>query len=475
MVEGCVRGLVGLALAGCLCAWSAGARAAAGDIPDPVYNNLRYTDDFSHPDPNKKPDAWDKIKFIPIGDGALGPTFLTLGGEWRERFESYVNPNLGIPSFGVKPPARNAYLLQRLQFDADLHITNYFRLFAQLGDYRRIGERGVSSTTDIDPVDIMQAFVDFKPPTPFGDAPTFRFGREELLFGFQRLIAVREGPNVRRAFDGFRFTDQMGAASIDLIAVHPVNDYGGSAFDDATNFQQTLSGAYATLPIGSALKTDLYWLDYENEAATYRSVKGVEKRQTTGARLFGDLGGFNWNFEAAAQTGTFGNQDIRAYMLAGIVGYTFQGVSGRPTIELQADDFSGDNRNSSTIGTFNAMYPRLPYFAELALFVPSNLKDVRPVFSFEPLKDVQATFGWDLFWRASTTDGLYGSGLVEYTNTYKATSSWVGTELTTDVRWRIDQHWQVGAVIADFLAGPAVEQALGKNVKFFMAYSQYKF
>ena len=71
------------------------------------------------------------------------------------------------------------------------------------------------------------------------------------------------------------------------------------------------------------------------------------------------------------------------------------------------------------------------------------------------------TFGWDLFWRSSTTDGLYGSGLVEYakTNSPKVTSSWVGTEWTADVRWRIDQHWQVGAVFADFIAGPAVTQA----------------
>jgi len=476
MVVSCARGLLALAVAGCLSEWPAGAWAAAGDIPDPVYNNLRYTDDFSHPDPNKKSDPWDKFKFIPIGDGSLGPTFLTLGGEWRERFESYVNPNLGIPSRGVPPPAHNAYLLQRLQLDADLHITNYFRVFVQLGDYRRLGERGLSSTTDIDPLDLMQAFVDFKPPTPLGDAPTFRFGREELLFGYQRLIAVREGPNVRRDFDGFRFSDEMNGASIDLFYVHPINDLPGPVFNDNTNFTQTLSGAYATLPIGPVLKSDFYWLDYTNDDATYRKViHGVEERQTTGARLFGELNGFEWNLEAAGQTGTIDNHDIRAYMFAGIVGYTFQGLAGTPKIELQADDFSGDNSHSSTIGTFNAMYPRLPYFAELALFVPSNLKDVRPVFVFDPVNNVQVTLGWDSLWRASTTDGLYGSGLVEYAKTSTATSSWVGTEWSADARWRIDQHWQVGTVFADFVAGPAVTEAMGKNVKFVMAYSQYKF
>jgi hypothetical protein len=471
MAARCVRRLAGMAVAGCLSAACGGAWAESAELPDPVYHNLRYLDDFSHPAaPNKKPDLWDKFKFIPIGDGRFGPTFLTLGGEWRERFESYVNPN-----FGIKAPARDGYLLQRLLVNADLHATNYFRVFLQLGDMRRLGVRGVTSTTDIDPLDLMQAFVDFTPPTPFGDAPTFRFGREELLFGYQRLIAVREGPNVRRAFDGFRFSDQMDGASIDLVAAHPVTDNSGAGFDDATNFNQTLTGAYATLPIGSVLKTDLYWLDYENDAAKYRGLSGVEERRTIGSRMFGDLDGFEWNLEAMGQTGTFRNQEIRAYMLAGIVSYTFRDLPWTPKIEVEANDASGDNSHSSTIGTFNPMYPRLPYFAETALLVPANVKDVRPVFSFDPVKDVQAVFGWDTLWRASTTDGLYGSGMVEYANTSKATGSRVGTELSADVRWRIDQHLQVGAIAAEFLAGPAVEQALGKNVTYLVAYMKYKF
>ncbi len=471
MAPRCVRTLVGMTAAGVLSAWSNGVWAESSELPDPVYHNLRYLDDFCHPAaPNNKPDLWDAFKCVPIGDGRFGPTFLTLGGELRERFESYVNPN-----FGIKAPARNAYLLQRLLVNADLHITSYFRTFVQLGDMRRLGERGVTSTTDIDPVDLMQAFVDFTPPTPFGDDPTFRFGREELLFGFQRLIAVREGPNVRRAFDGFRFSDQMDGASIDLIAVHPVTDYSGAAFDDATNYNQTLIGAYATLPIGSVLKTDLYWLNYENEAAKYRGISGVEERHTIGSRVFGDLEGFDWNLEAMGQTGTFRDQDIRAYMLAGIVGYTFRDLPWTPRIAVEANDASGDNSHSSTIGTFNAMYPRLPYFAETPLLVPANVKDVRPVFSVEPVKDVQAVFGWDTLWRASTTDGLYGSGMSEFANTSKATGSRVGTELSVDARWRIDQHLQVGAIAAELYAGPALQEALGKNMTYLVAYAKYRF
>ena len=98
----------------------------------------------------------------------------------------------------------------------DLHVTDWFRAFVELGDDRIFGRRGNTSTTDVDRWDLMQRFVDLRLPSPFGDAPTVRYGREELLFGYQRLVAVREGPNVRRDFDGLRIHDQIGEASLDF-------------------------------------------------------------------------------------------------------------------------------------------------------------------------------------------------------------------------------------------------------------------
>ena len=71
-------------------------------------------------------------------------------------------------------------------------------------------------------------------------------------------------------------------------------------------------------------------------------------------------------------------------------------------------------RGAATIGTYNGLYPRLPYFAETAMLVPSNLYDVRPVVDFRPLADVVVVAGWDTLWRTSTRDALYGSGMVPY-------------------------------------------------------------
>ncbi len=460
---------VALSFAGLL----AQTEMACGAVPeftDPPYHSLRYNDDFTYlADPAKASDPWDQFKYIPIGEGPYGPSYVSLGGEVRERFESYLNPN-----FGLHAPPSNAYLLHRLLLDADVHVTDHLRAFFQLGEMERLGDRGVTSTTDIDHLDLMQAFVDLRPPGPIGDAPVVRVGREELLFGFQRLVSVREGPNVRRDFDGLRFNDRIDGATIDLIAVRPVSDNTG-VFDDHTNMKQSLSGAYLTIPVGPVLKTDIYWLDYENETAKYRGLSGVEKRQTFGIRLFGRAAGFDWNGEAALQTGSFRNHGISAGMLAAIAGYTFRSLPWQPRIGLESNFASGDQSHGSTIGTFNAMYPRLPYFAETSLLVPANIYDVQPVLSFSPEPSILATFGWDTLWRASTSDGLYGSGMVQYANTNKVGGTRVGTELFADIRWRVDQHLLMGAIAAEFMAGPAVQEALGKSVTFFVLFATYRF
>ncbi len=464
------RVLAGLLVVAFVLPLAGGARGASPEPGDPVFHSLRYNDDFTYlADPSKMTSPWDQFKYISLGDGQYGASYLSLGGELRERFESYLNPN-----FGIKAPPSSAYLLHRLLLDGDLHLTDYVRIFLQLGNMERLGNRGTPSTTDINQFDVMQGFIDLRPPSPLGDAPVVRIGREELLFGFQRLIAVREGPNVRRDFDGFRVHDDIAGASIDLLAVRPVSDAEG-VFDDHTNMDQYLWGAYLTIPLGSFTKVDLYGLDYQNTAAKYRGVTGIEQRETWGARLFGEANGFDWNEEAAFQRGAFRNLNVRADMFASVAGYTFRGVLWEPRIGIESNFASGDSGRGSTLGTFNAMYPRMPYFAETSLLVPANVWDIRPVVSLKPTPSVLAVFGWDNLWRASTRDGLYGSGMTEYPGTAKVTGVRVGTELSADVRWRLNEHLLLGAIFAEFFSGGAVTEALGKNVTFFALFATFRF
>jgi hypothetical protein len=247
------------------------------------------------------------------------------------------------------------------------------------------------------------------------------------------------------------------------------------AFNDATNFRQALWGAYATVPILDGLSADLYWLGYENTRATFRGKVGFEQRQTFGTRVFGAMAGWDWNEEAVLQAGSFKGRDIRAWMVASIVGYTFRDILWEPRIALEGNASSGDNPRSGTIGTYNGLYPRLPYFAETSLLVPTNIYDVRPVVSFRPWPGVLVVAAWDTLWRTSTRDALYGSGLVPYPGTAKAASARVGTETSLDIRWRLDTHLTLGAIYAHLAAGPAVTAAGGGDVNYGVLFATYRF
>jgi len=452
------------------CAASSSVKAESPEAPVPPFHNLRYEDDFAPKGTQPPDDLWAPFKYIPIAESQYGPVHLTVGGEIRERYETYHNINFGFNG----APAHNGYDLERLKLDADLHMTDWVRGFVQLGDMRIFGERGVPSTTDESHLNFTQDFIDVKLPSPFGDDPVVRYGREEMFFGYQRLIAVREGPNVRRDFDGFRFTDKIGEATIDYIDVHPLV-VSPFSFEDSANQNQHLTGVYATIPVTGPLKADVYWLNYINLAAKFRGLTGAEDRDTIGTRLFGKYDGFDWNFEAATQTGTFRNQEVSGSLLAGVAGYTFNSSTWEPRIGFSANDASGDKAKSSTIGTFDPIYPRLPYFAETSLLVPANVKDFRPVFSFRPQDDVAVVLGYDMLRRVSETDGLYGSGLAEYKNTAKVSGSDVGTELSVDVRWSTAPGLQIGVIAAEFYSGPAIREALGKDVTFTAIYSKYLF
>jgi len=452
--------------------------AAVAESPpqfDPPFHFLSYDDNFSYLANKPDPSLWERMKYIPLGSSLFGPAWLSLGGEVRERWEGYQNINYGL---GKVAPG-SGYLLERLEFTADLHASDFLRAYAKFGDDRIFSHRGATSTTDTDRAELFERFVDITPPSLLGDNQTLRYGRQEVSLGFQRLVALREGPNVHRDFDGFRVTEHIGSTSIDFLQLQPVNN-SPYDWDDVTNRNQRLSGVYATTPVAGPLKADLYYLAYLNNVIKMRGLPGSEQAGAWGARLFGDAGGFDWNVEGTWQSGTFETgvktYDVDAHLLAALAGYTFASLPWAPRLGFSANDASGDNSaNKTTIGTFNPMYPRLPYFAETPILVPANVRDVRPIVRFTPLERVDVYVGYDMLWRASTSDALYGSGFVALPNTSKATGSRVGSEVSLDVRWQVNPFLQLGGILAQFQAGPALTSVGGKDMTYAVLFAKAKY
>ena len=248
---------------------------------------LRYEDDFSYlAEPDAPPDCWDPIKYIPLAGN--GKIYLSFGGELRERFEYYADPDFGVDGTGD-----DAYLLHRMLAHADLHAGEHLRAFVQLGSELQLGKDKPFAPVDVDRLDLQQGFAEAAGRVdPIGDL-MLRVGRQEMQYGSSRLVSVRESPNVRRSFDAVRVGASTGPARLDAFVGRPVKNER-EVFDDHANQEQAFWGGYGVLTEIAgmpALNLDLYYLGLRREDAELSEFIDTEHRHTLGARFWGEYAG----------------------------------------------------------------------------------------------------------------------------------------------------------------------------------------
>ena len=125
---------------------------------------------------------------------------------FTRRRDSRALRALSQPAWGQQPQSPDRYLLQRYLLLGDLHLGDNLRVFAELmSDWENYRVGGPRPQIDEDQLDFSQFFVDatLHPFSP-DNSLTFRMGRQWLIYGSQRLISDRYGPNVPLPFDGFR-------------------------------------------------------------------------------------------------------------------------------------------------------------------------------------------------------------------------------------------------------------------------------
>lgn len=390
---------------GCLLVFVASTSAAnAEEACELAPAKLRFEDDVACFRDAQPDNALDAVKFAPLTvDGGVR---LSLGGEVRQRYEYTHNP-----AFGGDPQDENGAWLQRYTLHGDLHLGSHVRVFGQLLSALETGRAAGPSPVDENELALQNAFVDLRAPLG-GDADVkLRLGRQELDFGSGRLVDVREGPNVRRTFDAVRAFVTAGDWRIDAVAARPRRTEPG-VFDDRADRGQALWGIYAVggdgvLPMGSV---DFYYLGFRDEDAVFAQGGAEERRHSVGARLWGAQGGWDWNWEAVCQFGTFGEGEIDAWTVASVTGYTFERARWRPRVALSANIASGDgDPDDADLGTFNPLFPRGNYFSQAALLGPRNFFNFHGFLSVQPTERLTMTTDYNLFWRLDTEDGVYNS------------------------------------------------------------------
>ncbi|HMF12983.1 MAG TPA: alginate export family protein, partial [Gemmataceae bacterium] len=148
----------------------------------PFYDNdFRYLDDPK----NTQHDWLDLLKRIHCGYNWL----LSIGGEERVRYMYEIDSRL-TGKF-------NDYTLLRSRLYGDLWYKDWFRVYVEYLDAQSFGQDLAPLAIDIDRSDLLNAFVDLK-VGELQDQPIYvRVGRQELLYGSQRLVSPLDWANTR--------------------------------------------------------------------------------------------------------------------------------------------------------------------------------------------------------------------------------------------------------------------------------------
>jgi len=454
--------------------WSAGPVA-----PDRTYRLLPSDEDWSFlRDPALRQDFWDPIKYIRLRDD-VDDWYASVGGEVREAWERIGNDNWG------QQPIQNAFFLQRYMAHVDVHYGKHFRTFVQLKSGIETFRYGGPRPIDEKRLDFEAGFLDVCAGGE-RDWIAFRAGRQELNYGSGRLVSVREGPNVRQSFVGFKIMSQVGPWHIDGFAVRPDFDRFGF-FDNSPDNQTGFWGIYSTRPLRRNVSMDLYYLGINTKQTTYQRGTAHELRHTLGARLWRPIAekrpGWDFDYEANWQFGSFGSANIRAWNLASITGYKMPTLPLKPRFSLRADTTSGDNPRTNTLGTFNALFPVGNYFGILQDTGPGpiNFIDVQPRVEAVVPHNVSVMAVLLLYWRHSLHDGVYGlSGPPFPGSLIRASGNslarFVGYQPGVEARWQIDRHAYLQADYGIFFAGPFLRQTMpGQNLNWLSFWAGYKF
>jgi Alginate export len=453
-----------------MCVTQPAAAQVLRDPPTP-FGPLVYDNKFT--DATLPASISDALKNIPLGSNP--GWYVNLGGSLRERVESFSNSAFGFRGAGGVPS--EDYILHRLLLSGDFHFGPYVRTFVQFGDELEAGRLPGPQPTDINRGDLAQGFVELNLPAGDGSTMNARVGRQEMMLGSNRLVDIREGPNIRQSFDGARVWTTLEDARVDAFWTRPVFNKQGW-FDDTPDPAQQFFGAYATIPVKliPGLSADFYILGLDRNNAVLDAGTANEQRYSIGSRLFGKAGPVDYNFEGIYEFGNFGDRPIRAFALFSDTGYTLASARGEPRFAVKADIASGgDSRGTGTLGTFYPLFPKNNYFNEANIETFANYIDVYPYVQIQPRRDLAFMVGVDVLWRENINDSFYQPPGVPVIAGNANNKRFVGEALNAQVQWQATANIDVNLALVHFFVDGYLLAAGGRDTTWTGAWVTFNF
>ena len=443
-----------------------------------AYKGLFYANDFSYlQDPcyNGPYFLGDNLKGLCCGK-------LDIGGEVRARYHNERNFRARVPGLRGAGPSGlglttndDDFWLTRLRLFANYRINETFRVYGEYLYADSAGEEFNNRPIEENRGEIQNLFLD----TKLTDNLVLRLGRQELLYGNQRLVSPLDWANTRRTFQGARGLYKGENWDIDGFFVHPVarTFENESKIDDA-NEDVDFYGAYATrkgLDIGLI---DFYYLGLSNQIGNF-------DYHTLGSRLSGATeGGTLYELEGGYQFGDNapGLGDHGAGFFTGGLGRKLNFGDWKPTIWAWYDIATGE-QDFDDVGrgddSFDHLFPLAhKYLGFIDLFGRRNIQDVNFQFITPVASKRVKLLLWYHIFRLVEDTTPYDVVMQPYNTNTAAADKDLGTEIDVLFNITVDPRSNILLGYSHFNAGDYYQETAGvpsNDADFFYAQFQRRF
>jgi hypothetical protein len=381
------------------------------------------------------------------------PPWLRVRGEFRERFEGFEN-------LGFNSTRDDTYWLTRFRFNVGITPSKKYNFQLQVQD-ARVGDKSVGPTGApfSAPFDLRVGYGELGSST---SPAALRVGRQELVYGEQRLVGHVSWLNAARTFDGVKGTFRGKKFQTDVFLTSVVRILPDE-FDKSGNGNR-FAGAYMSstkLIPAVTFEPYVFWKRDVNMLVETGGT-GTLSETTAGVRLAGKMtAGFDYGVEMALQRGSLGSDDVTAWaghwqMRETLPGKAAIKLAGEYNFASGDEDFTNGVRS-----TFDQLYPTPHNKYGLADQIGwKNIHHVRAGFEITPFKGSPVTTNYHSWWLAEAQDALYNAGSTPIARVPGgAADRHVGQELDFQISRALTPQLQAAAGYAHIFTGPFLKEA----------------
>ncbi len=452
---------------GCQC--SACQAQQAADLKAAIagaYKPLFYDNNFSYIN-NPNYDDWylgDHFKQVPIGDCWL----LDIGGQYRARFMDEQNMRgLGLTG------RDDDFLLHRTRLFMNARYSDWFRAYGEFIDATDEFNNFPERLIEVNRADMLNLFADARVWDGCCGDLWFRIGRQELLYGAERLISPLDWANTRRTFEGMKFFWQGEDWNADFFATRPVFPVP-ERFDSA-EYTEEFFGGWATYKAIPQQTVDLFALQYNSD----RGLNNF-RYTTLGSRWLGSQDEFLWEAEGGVQFGqnTDGSGHGAGFVTGGI-GRKWSDRAWKPQLMGYYDWANGTNDRGAGNG-FNQLFPLAhKYLGFMDLFGRSNIESPNVQLTMQPHQKLKVLVWYYYLFLQNGNDTPYSVVMTPFNPANAPASRDLGHEIDLLFTYNVTPRMDVVFGYSHFFAGDYYKLTPGVpyrfDADFFYTHFQWNF